>query len=187
MRVTPAWLEATDHCPDGLAFALSHIPQQGLELSECWPLLDRPDWVVSLAVQTQTLKLESAHYIVARVLGIHAAEMGDEFLLKMIGESINTLLSGLPKFRADIAAMAYESLAVKKDKGQADRLNCLGQLATSTLAQFKDGDNALSLKRLQGAAFSLGLSMGQMTAATFIKQRMFNLLDSKNGADLSRL
>jgi hypothetical protein len=173
MKITPDWLAATDHCADGRAFGLAMIPPAGLELAECWPLIERPDWVISLAVKSGLVSYCAARGMVERALRLYATEHGDGDTLAALDAMTHGVIAGAPLLRADIAASAYAALAVKRDTGTAHRLNAAGQLLTADVAEFADKDFELALSRLQGAAFSLGLAAGQASAAAWLKARLF--------------
>lgn len=177
MRVTRDWLDATDHCPDGLAYALGVLPPDGLELEDCWPLLHRADWIVSLAVQTHYLSFAEARGILAGILKASAEAAADVVTLgwfkRYDPRVVYAIRPAHGPLAAELASDAYLANAAQRNEPRAHRLNALAQLMASDF----EADRRRSLKSLQGAAFSLGLAMGQDRAAQLVKERAAALLE----------
>jgi hypothetical protein len=169
VKITRDWLAHTRHCPDGLAFALTQIGPDGLELSECWPLVKRADWIVSLAVQSGAVSYADARYIVERILRLHAREVGDN----RPGEILDGLsdaktaegyleLVGLASAEAYTRARAQDPEALDASHRMiAAAFVVKADLATTFADRSEDADQmGLALERLQSAAYSIGLSLG---------------------------
>lgn len=137
MKVTRAWLERGEHCPDGMAYALAVLPPEGLELEQCWALLHRPDWVISLAVQSHFLSLKEAREILTKLCPYPANE----------GYAV-----------APILEQAYEATVLGRER-QAGEMTACAQIIKS----YREGPSK-ALKLLQGAAYSLGQAEGDMKA-----------------------
>jgi len=148
------------------------IPKAGFELAECWPLITRPDWIISLAVKAGALTYERARFVIVKVLTDHALALDDTATLGALSDLRESPMTRLSKLRAIVADGAYVAIAVMKDTDLAHRLNSVGQLITAEQAR-SAGHADVALTRLQGAAFSLGLSLSHTVASERIKELMF--------------
>jgi hypothetical protein len=177
VRITREWLAATDHCADGLAFGRAEIPAEGMELADCWPRIHRADWALSLAVKTETIDFELARRLVERLLRAAAHEAGDQDTIAAL--DVLAVTQDLAGVRASIANLAYTATAVKGDVKTTHRLNAAGLLAAADGLRARAGADAdlqeLALRDLQGAAYGLGLVVGQDRAAELVKAEILGL------------
>lgn len=178
MKITPEWLAKTKHCADGLSFGLTMLPPEGLDDSECWPLIDRPDFLVSLAVKCGIWSYNNARFAVESVLK-GAAPKGDREIPSLIERTYNMPIGHTSEFVREVAALVHASILLGDKTKYAHLLNAVAQLAK---ADYVVGtDRALALERLQGAAYSLGLNMGQKEATDAIKVFLFAYIKETEG------
>jgi hypothetical protein len=177
MKITRAWLASTPHCEDGRAFGLEMVGHEGLELADCWPLIKRADWALSLGIQTGAITFADGRAIVANLLRLHARELGHSAAVDLLDD---LAAGGEPVRIKELAAsFAYGAICIGSDEHEGDRFNAIAQLASSDIAarssraeRDPETGQSLAMSRLQGAAYGLGRSMGHKAAAELVIGRI---------------
>lgn len=176
MKITREWLASTGHCADGWAWGDMMLGAEGKELDDCWALIDRPDWLLSMIVKTQVKDILWARDALAVYLETRLPT-GDEGTHSLKTDAARDLWESLfgPEaanfhtVRHAAAEAAYIMEAVSGDsKAAAECMAVAFYCLTQTALIATDTDKALI--ELQAAFNMLGNAHGKEKVCQFLAE-----------------
>lgn len=178
MKITREWLARTPHCEAGRAFGLAALPPEGLELSECWERIDRPDFLLGLAHVAAVTTYGDGEGAVEAVLSKVAGEFPYSKVAHLFRHLDGWRLRAAV-VQADSAEEAYCLLTLMSCEKEAALYNALALLASARIAEDQDQARVdsrtgqpVTWTRLQGAARQIGEAVGHGRVASMLKAEL---------------